>query len=68
MYKIFFIYYDKKSFSMKETYKLLSNLSDNFGNIYRRQIKVFDLDMREYFQYISKEFETFKQVLKIDKY
>jgi hypothetical protein len=44
------------------TFKMMTNLTGNWGKIYETQSKVINDDMREFFNYMKKEMTGFKDV------
>ena len=47
---------------MGETYKMLRDLTINWGNNYNKQIDFIKQEFREFFSYLRKEYVSFKYV------
>lgn len=46
-----------------DTYKMLGKIMRDWGGSYTKQAKLIDLEIREYFSFIKKEFQSFKDVI-----
>jgi len=51
-------YYD--SHNTSETFNIMSKLMDDWGNIQKKQIKIVNENIREYFRYVKNEFYSLK--------
>lgn len=45
------------------SYRMLTNLTNNWANCYPKQINTINLELREFFNYLRKETTTFKEVI-----
>lgn len=50
------------------TYKMMTNLTGSWGKVYETQTNVINDDLREFFKYIKKEMNSFKEVFVYDYY
>ena len=53
-------YYD--SHNTSETFNIMSKLMDDWGNIQKKQIKIMNENIREYFRYVKNEFNSLKEM------
>jgi len=54
--------YNCKSITLRETYKMLTTLMNKWSSSYSEQAKLMNLEMKEYFNYIRKEFASYQDV------